>query len=318
MTGRRQIHGRWTRPPVCGRFVFSAGPHDDYLELDCENGLLPPPSARADSPLVASIAFEEFAEGRGLGVLRLIDSHTRLGEAAAADRLRDLGRQLAARLPGLRFISCGDSRQSAEGIRADASLAEAATVSTAAQANRPSAEPFASEGETTEPPQGPAGRLTAHAVAELEQGHLKRALRMAHEAVAAGEPGASELLEALKAVRTAATAVRRQPRDARAHLALAWRYFVANAGESAYREATNALRLNPRLGEAHALLGFEHHFRGESSAARTASENATALLPASNGLLRTLADVLAGKGQRLERGSVGRIARHDRQDPTPR
>jgi hypothetical protein len=97
---------------------------------------------------------------------------------------------------------------------------------------------------------------------------------------AAGEADATEFLDTLRAIRRGLKVVRRWPRDAHVHLALAQAYFLADAGTSATREASEALRLDPSLGEAHALLGLESHYRGERARAAEAWERARHLAPA--------------------------------------
>jgi tetratricopeptide (TPR) repeat protein len=276
LSRRARVCGSWRAGAVRGTFVFSAGPLDDHLELEATDGILRVPAAGLDRARRAELELLPFANGQGLSILRPLEPHSPLAFAEPTQRVDRLVECLSPALPGLQLFPGLTSLEAGE---------QPEPVQPAAGATAALPGP---ETELTDSTQS----LLARAATALEQGSFKRAEQAARKARQAGEAETSELLQELPAIRRAAKAVRRHPRDAQAHLTLGWGYFRANAGQAALRGAEEALRLDPNLGEAYVLVGLEHGYRADREPARAALKRAQALLPPDNQWLPVVAELL--------------------------
>jgi tetratricopeptide (TPR) repeat protein len=279
---RLQRSGIWRAGKLWGEYRASRGPRDDYLELHVQHGRFPGRRLQRVRARACDVSVRCSDGGRRLAVLRLTTAEQ---SADQRDWLRELAGLLLPALPTLQLDPASEpsARRTAGAGTSDepagpASASEAATAEAAAEEHEP---------------------CLPRAVSALEQGRLGTAEHVGQQARAAGEDGASEFLDALRAIRRGAKLVQRWPRDAPAHLALAQAYFLADAGTAALREAGEALRLDPALGEAHALVGLEAAYRGDRDGAAAAWEQARMLAPAGEwqqALGRLLARAAIGSG----------------------
>jgi tetratricopeptide (TPR) repeat protein len=250
---RTCLAGRWRAKGLGGSYRFSAGLHDNYLELYTASGEFANYASGGLVQLSDDLSLQGFCGGTGLAALELLTNYEL--HVDPADRLMMLIGQLEQHLPNLRL--CGDG----ECEFPETQLARA-TFLPAERHDEPS---------PSEPPEtltsATWSQLAATAVAE---GRFRSAERLGRQAYAEGDVEAAEFLDALSAVRRAAKAVRRHPRSGLAYLGLARAYFVAEAGPAAVQAAKRAVVLDPTLGDAHALVGFEmlHNNDREGALAR--------------------------------------------------
>ncbi|MGI8553142.1 MAG: hypothetical protein ACR2PL_20500, partial [Dehalococcoidia bacterium] len=94
----------WRCGAYGGTLAFRAGPRDDYLELRADEQAWPEALKEVDLYLPGDLSLKSFADGRGLGILRLLTGGSAsIGLLSAEERLRRLTELLADVLPGLRW-----------------------------------------------------------------------------------------------------------------------------------------------------------------------------------------------------------------------
>jgi len=282
---RAELAGTWMAGALTGRFSFSAGLQDDYLELELAMGRFPGSVVECDTVRPVGISLQTFAEGRGLSIFLPLEKDTPGLAAEPPERLQTLVQLLTLALPGL--------QASEEGA---GSVEDRSLGSVAEPAEGQDEEERSQFGST---PPGSGRSLLGDAVVALERGRLGEATHLAHQAEAVSEQGVAEFLEALGKIRQATRLTRRDPRSAQGHLTLAFAYFLADASQGVLREARRAMQLNPSLGQEHALLALEYWYRGNQQGALAAYDRARALLPANDESLRCLARALVQAGLRV-------------------
>ncbi len=286
MPERVKLRGTWRFGPHGGSLAFTGGPRDDYLELRAAEQDWPEALKEVDVYLPGDVSLKSFADGRGLGILRLLTGGSASIGQPAEERLRTLTELLADVLPGLRWDNdC---------------LVLATVLMTERQSGhaRISSEPSATRLAALETPERVVGaqedqmELASRAV---ERGQFGHAERYARQAQRQGDPTADAFLEALTRIRRMTRTLRRYPRDGQAHLELGWALLLTGASDQARQAAQTALELDPRLGCAHALLGMDHLVRGNVPDAWTAYDTARANTSADDPHLELLAAALRGE-----------------------
>ncbi len=260
--------GAWRAGRLSGDYQASSGPRDDYLELQLARGRFTVRHLKRASRPAPDVSIQRSDRGRRLIILRLT-----MPEQTTAERdwFGELVELIQPRLPRLII----DPPLAAPNLPDETNTTDRDVLD----------DPYL--------PLANSDPLWWEAAANaVEQARLRDAERLGLRARTAGADDATEFLDTLRVIRRGMKVVRRWPRDAHAHLALAQAYFLANAGTSATREAIEALRLDPSLGEAHALMGMEALYRGERERAVEAWNQATQL-ESSGDWLRALEAALA-------------------------
>lgn len=112
------------------------------------------------------------------------------------------------------------------------------------------------------------------------QQKLTKAVSQLEQAVKlGGGPQVQADLEELRAMRKYLKSIKKDPRDAQAHLRLGVLYFMREMGDAALAEYDLAARLQPHLVEPHLYRGLEYHYRGERELAEREYREAIRLRP---------------------------------------
>lgn len=287
MHERVMLRRTWRCGAYGGTLAFTAGSRDDYLELRANEQDWPEALKEVDVYLPGDLSLKSFADGRGLGILRLLTgAGASIGLLSAEERLRTLTELLADVFPGLRWENeC-------------LVLASVRMPERHSGPARISSEPSATRLAALETPERVVGaqedqlELASRAV---ERGQFGHAERYARQAQRQGDPTAAAFLEALTRIRRMTRTLRRYPRDAQAHLELGWALLLTGASDQARQAAQTVLELDPRLGCAHALLGMDHLARGNVPDAWTAYDTARANTSEDDPHLKLLAAALRGE-----------------------
>lgn len=285
MDERVTLRGTWKFGQYAGGLLFTGGPRDDYLELRAEeeqSGQKPYESVALSLP--DDLSLKSFADGYGLGILRLLIAGDPSQGKPAEERMHRLAGLLAdSVLPDLRWENgC-------------LTLATLPVLEHHPGQSPGSGEASVVGGTTPETPEELVGapddpmELASLAV---ERGQFGHAERFARQAQLEEDPTAAGFLEALTRARRMTRILRREPHNAQAHLELGWALLVTGATERAEEAAQTALGLNSRLGCAHALLGMGHLFHGDHLGARAAYDEARAHASADDPHLGFLAAAL--------------------------
>ena len=286
MPERVMLRGTWRFGSYGGTIAFTGGPRDDYLELRADEQYWPAALKEVDLYLPGDLSLKSFADGRGLGILRLLTGGSASIGQPAEERLRTLTDLLADVLPGLRWNN---------------DCLVLATVQMPERHSGPariSSEPSATRLAallSPEPVVGAQEDQLELARRAVERGQFGHAERYARQAERQGDPTAAAFLEALTRIRRMTRTLRRYPRDAQAHLDMGWALLLTGATDQARQAAHTALDLDPRLGCAHALLGMDHLVRGNVPDAWTAYDTARANATEGDPHLEILAAALRGE-----------------------
>ncbi len=284
MPARVTLSGTWKFGPYAGTLWFTGGPRDDYLELRPDGMNWPETLKNVDLSLPGDLSLKSFADGQGLGILRLLIGGESSHDQLAGERMATLTELLAHTvLPDLRWE------------HARLVLAAVPTL------NQQVDTPFGCTGSSIRQERAEESvgvqdedRLEQASLA-VERGQFGHAERSARQAQSEGDPAAAGFLDALTRVRKTTRVLRRYPRDARAHLELGWALLVTGAAERAQEAAHTALKLDPGLGCAHALLGMEMLVRGDDQGARSAYDAARASTAEDDHHIEALAAALRGE-----------------------
>jgi len=237
------------------------------MELRADEQDWPEALNGVDLYLPSEVSLKSFADGRGLGILRLlIGGRASIGQPAE-ERLRTLTELVVDVFPGLRW---DNECLVLVAVRVPEPQPGPARISNERSATRLVAS------ETPERVVGAHEDQMELASRAVERGQFGHAERYARQAQKQGDPNAAVFLEALTQIRRMTRTLRRYPHDAQAHLALGWALLLTGTTDQAGQAAQAALELDPRLGCAHALLGMDHLVRGNIPAAQTAYDTARA------------------------------------------